>query len=60
MPRNIERIEGEITFADGETVRFLIGADGSMRWGNSADVIGDAVDPCEAMANAVADFLSEE
>lgn len=49
MSDQIEKVEGKITFADGETVEFLLSDEGTTRWGNVTEVLGRAVEPTERM-----------
>lgn len=49
----IAKIKGTITFADGEKVRFQMTGDTDIRWGNSSEILGRAVLPCEEMARAI-------
>ncbi len=50
----IEKVEGKVTFTDGETVEFNLSADGATRWGNTREILGRAVLPTDEMFEAIA------
>lgn len=51
--RKIRSVTGVIEFNDRQKVEFLIGPDVDSRWGNTTEVLWDAVAPCEAMSAAL-------
>lgn len=51
--RKISYVTGRIVFDDGHQVKFDLNENGSSRWGETTPVLADAVEPCEAMANAL-------
>lgn len=52
--RKIRTVMGTIEFDDGESVQFLLTSEGSSRWGNVENILGDAVEPCDEMSKALA------
>jgi len=48
-------VEGKITLENGETVDFLLGRNSDARWGNTIEMVGHAVAPCQAMWDALED-----
>lgn len=53
--RKVRSITGVIEFDDGEKVEILLGEELDSRWGNTPDVLGDAVEPCEVIVRALVD-----
>lgn len=49
----VSAVEGTITLDDGRTVQFLLTPEGSSRWGAEVATLWEAVEPCDAMQEAL-------